>query len=233
MLAASDQELRTEIPTTDCRSRLRNPPAWHRGLPGPSGPESEKSPKGCPRASNPGEPQSPQRVRPGVRKESTKSPKLRFWTLFGLRGALFGDSGAPRGRRPRHTLSDSFRTFLGFWARGAREPSVPGRGVPKSRPDKLMIVSVLAHGQWRFIRVSCGRGLNPLNRTCSFQVISARRANTDKPKHVAFWGGLFRLFFLDFSRGRVKKHRKEVKIYRRGRCGAHFLHSTNSKAHQT
>ena len=82
------------------------------------------------RGLRPGEPQSPQRVRPGVRKESKKSPKLRFWTLFGLRGALFGDSGAPRGRRPRDTLSDSFRTLLGLRARRAREHSVPGRGVP-------------------------------------------------------------------------------------------------------
>ena len=32
---------------------------------------------------------------------SSKSPKPRFWTLFGLQGALFGDSG--------DTLSDSFR----------------------------------------------------------------------------------------------------------------------------
>ena len=93
-------------------------PAWHRGLPGPSGPEPQKSPK---RVRKGGEPQSPQRVRPGVRKESKKSPKLRFWTLFGLRGALFGDSGAPRGRRPRDNpfglFSDSF---------GAPGPKGPG-----------------------------------------------------------------------------------------------------------
>ena len=122
------------VPSSGCReSGIRNPPAWHRGLPGAEPPkESGKSPKGCPGASGSGEPQSPQRVRPGVRKESKKSPKLRFWTLFGLRGALFGDSGAPRGRGPRHTLSDSFRTLLGFRAQRAREPSVPGRGVPKS-----------------------------------------------------------------------------------------------------
>ena len=63
----------------------------------------------------PGEPQSPQRVRPGVRKESKKSPKrLLTLTLFGLRGALFGD-WAPRGQRPR----TPFRTLLGlFWGSG-------------------------------------------------------------------------------------------------------------------
>ena len=79
-----------------------NPPAWHRGLPGPSGPEPRKSPERV------------RKVVPGLEPQS-------FWTLFGLRGALFGDSGALRGRRPRDTLSDSFRT---------RKPSVPGRGVP-------------------------------------------------------------------------------------------------------
>ena len=70
------------------------------------------------RVSRHGEPQSPQRVRHGVRKESTNSPKLRFWTLFGLRGALFGDSGASRGGTP-------FRTLFGlFWGSG---PEGPGR----------------------------------------------------------------------------------------------------------
>ena len=90
------------------------PPGQAQRSPKPFGPrtpkESEKSPKRCPGA----EPQSPQRVRHGVRKESKKSPKLLFWTLFGLRG-------------------DSFWTLLGFRARRARETSVPGRGVPNSK----------------------------------------------------------------------------------------------------
>ena len=72
-----------------------------------------------------GEPQSPQRVRHGVRKESKNAASDSFWTLFGLRGALFGDSGAPRRGTP-------FRTLLGFRARRARETSVPGRRVPNS-----------------------------------------------------------------------------------------------------
>ena len=80
------------------------------------------------RASGPGEPQSPQRVRPGVRKESKNAASDSFWTLFGLRGALFGDSGATRGRRPRDTLSDSFRALLGFRAQRAREPKSARRG---------------------------------------------------------------------------------------------------------
>ena len=73
--------------------------------------------KGCPA---PGSPR--------VRKESKNAASDSFWTLFGLRGALFGDSGAPWGGTP---FSDSFRTLLGFRARRARETSVPGRGVPK------------------------------------------------------------------------------------------------------
>ena len=90
---------------------LGNPPAWHRGLPDPSRPgtpkESEKSPKGCPGASGAGEPQSPQRVRPGVRKESKNAASDSFWTLFGPRGALFGD-----------TLLDSFGLFWGSGPKG-------------------------------------------------------------------------------------------------------------------
>ena len=106
-----------------CSNHSWEPARLARRSPGPFKPgtpkKSEKSPKGCPEAS--------QRVRPGVRKESKKSPKLRFWTLFGLRGALFDSSGAPRPGTP-------FRTLLGFRARRARETSVPGRGVPKTIP---------------------------------------------------------------------------------------------------
>ena len=113
--------------------RLGNPPTRHRGLPGPSGPEPQKSPK---------------RVRKGVRPrggprgcatESEKSPKKVRSCVFGL----FSDSGAHslgtlgplRDRRPRDPLSDSFRTLLGFRARRARETSVPGRRVPNPRPS--------------------------------------------------------------------------------------------------
>ena len=45
-----------------------------------------------------------------------------------------------RGRRPRDTLSDSFRTLLGFRARRAREPSVPGGGVPKTLLWKSLVL---------------------------------------------------------------------------------------------
>ena len=103
------------------------PPGLAQSAPGPFGPgtpiESEKSLKGCPWASGPRG-----RVQPGVRKESKNAASDSFWTLFGLRGALFGDSGAPRGRRP----GAPFRTLLGFRAQRAREQSVPGREVPKS-----------------------------------------------------------------------------------------------------
>ena len=101
---------------------FRNPLAWHRGLPGPSGPEPQKSPKRV-RKGVPGpEPQSPQRVCPGVCKDSKKSPKLRFWTLFGLRGALFGNLGLPGARGP----GTPFRTLFGlFWGCGPEGPGSP------------------------------------------------------------------------------------------------------------
>ena len=124
--------LRIRICFNSFYSRLGNPPAWHRGLPGPSGPKPQKSPKrvqGVPAPPAPGSPRVPKECAP----ESEKSPKTQLRALLGdsfrTRGALFGDSGAPRGRRPRDTLSDSFRTLLGFRARRAREPSVPGGGV--------------------------------------------------------------------------------------------------------
>ena len=105
------------------------PPAWHRGLPGPSGPEPQKSPKrvrkGVPGPPAPGSRRIPKECAP----ESEKSPKTQLRTLFGL----FSDSGA-------HSLGilrlpgTLFGLFWGFRASRAREPSVPGGGVPNSRP---------------------------------------------------------------------------------------------------
>ena len=71
----------------------------------------------------------------------TLDPKLRFWTLFGLRGALFGDSGAPRGQRPRGTL---FTLFGLFWGSGREGPgsTLRGRGVFRLLPWD----SILLHG---------------------------------------------------------------------------------------
>ena len=97
-----------------------NPPAWHRGLQGPLGPEPTKESK----RESWGWAQSPQRVRPGVRKESKNAASDYSWTFFGLPGALFGGSGAPRSRRTRDTLLDSFRALLGFLARRAWETSL-------------------------------------------------------------------------------------------------------------
>ena len=101
--------------TTASSSSLTNSPARHRGLPGPSGPEPQKSlkrvRKGVPR----GERQSPQRVHQGVRKESKNAASDSFRTLF---SALFyfGDSGAVRGGTP-------FRTLFGlFWGPGPGRP---------------------------------------------------------------------------------------------------------------
>ena len=55
--------------------------------------------------------------------ESEKSPKLRFQTLFGLRGALLWDFGAHRNWKRRDTLSDSFGV-----------PGPKGAGEPCARP---------------------------------------------------------------------------------------------------
>ena len=111
---------------------IRNSPAWHRGLPGPSGLEPQKSPKrvhkGVPGPPAPESPKVPKECAP----ESEKSLKRVRSCVFGL----FSDSGAHSlgtvglPGASRDTLSDSFRTFLGLRARRARENSVPGRGVP-------------------------------------------------------------------------------------------------------
>ena len=87
--------------------------------PGPQDPkrvrkESESLSRGLRQRGAPESPKSGPRT-------SKKSPKTQlrtlFWTLFGLRGARFGDSGAPRGRRPGTPLR-------------ARRAQEPGRGVP-------------------------------------------------------------------------------------------------------
>ena len=63
----------------------------HTGSPGPFGPENPGRVRKESRKSTQGQgPKSPERVRPGVPKESEKSLKPDFWTLFGL----FWDSGA-------------------------------------------------------------------------------------------------------------------------------------------
>ena len=102
-------ELGTPRPGTECSRalRARNPKRVRK--------ESER----VSGASGPGKPQIPRRVRPGVRKESKNAASDSFWwTLFGLRGALFGDSGAPRGRRcvcvcpKEHTHTGTYTRML-------------------------------------------------------------------------------------------------------------------------
>ena len=102
-------------------SKTCDRPRPTQGLSGPLGPEPRKSPKRV-RKSTPGQgPKSAQRVRPGVSKDSEKSLKSDFRTLFGL----FRDSGAHSlgtlGPCPGVLFPDSFRTLPGFRARRARE----------------------------------------------------------------------------------------------------------------
>ena len=100
-----------------------------RGLPGPSGLEPQKSPKrvrkGVPPWGAPESPKSAPRSLKRVQKESEAAFLDSFWTPWRTFWGLWGSPG-------RATLSDSFRTLLGFQARRARETSVPGRGVPKA-----------------------------------------------------------------------------------------------------
>ena len=117
------------LPRTEKIKNVRNvhhwePPGQAQRSPGPFGPWTPKE-----RVSrNPPALGSPRGVPKECAPESEKSPKLRFWTLFGLRGrTLWGLRGSPGPE-----VSDSFRTLLGFRARRARETSVPGRGVLKS-----------------------------------------------------------------------------------------------------
>ena len=104
---------------------LGNPPARHRGLPGPSGPEPQRSPKrvrkGVPPWGAPESPKSAPRSPKRVQKRSFGLFLDSFWTPW---RTLWGLRGSPG----RDTLSDSFRTPLGFQAQMARETSVPGRG---------------------------------------------------------------------------------------------------------
>ena len=73
------------------RSTIGKPKAWHRDLPGPSGPEPQKSPKRVRRGVPPGEPQSLWNV--GL---AAGGPGTPFRTLFGL----FWGSGAQKAGRP-------------------------------------------------------------------------------------------------------------------------------------
>ena len=93
------------------RRRLGNPPAWHRVLPGPSGPEPQKSPKRV-RKGAPGPP-APRsaRVPKSAPRSPKRVPKTQLRTLFGL----FSDSGA-------HSLGT-----LGL-ARNRRAFRLPGEG---------------------------------------------------------------------------------------------------------
>ena len=93
------------------------------GLEGPGNPRRVQKESG---KSTPGQgPKSPERVRPGVSKESEKSLKPDFRTLLRLRGALFPDLWGPA---PEYSFRTLFGLLRGSWADsvwgGARRKSV-------------------------------------------------------------------------------------------------------------
>ena len=98
------------------------PPPTHRVSRALRAREPRKSPKRVPKEYPGTGPQKSERVRPGVPKESEKSLKPDFWTLFGL----FWDSGAHSfgtfGALSRGTLSGLFPDSSGVLG-----PEGPGR----------------------------------------------------------------------------------------------------------
>ena len=105
-----------------CRFALAPP---HTGSPGPFGPENPGRVRKESRKYTLGRgPKSPERVRPGVPKESKSQVLDSFRTLLGLRGALFRDFWGPV---PGYSFGTLFGLFRGSRARRARRPCV-GRG---------------------------------------------------------------------------------------------------------
>ena len=94
--------------------------------------------KGAPGPPASGSPRVPEECAP----ESEKSPKRvrSFWTLFGLRGALFGDSGAPRGPEASGHPFGLFSDSLGV-------PGPKGLGALCSRPGGSQ-VSTQTRNYW-------------------------------------------------------------------------------------
>ena len=97
---------------------LRSAPRPIQGLPGPSGPQSEKSPKRVLLGRAPKVPKECASESQRVRKESKSQVLASFRTLLRLRGALFGHFWGPA---PGY----SFRTLFGL-LRGSG-PEGPGR----------------------------------------------------------------------------------------------------------
>ena len=119
---------------------------WKATLAASEGLEPQKSPKRSQeghRNIGPGAPES--------KKSAPQSPKAQLgtlygviWTLFGLWGALFWDSGAPGPNVPtpqNRLFSDSF----GVLGRRARKTPVPGRDIPNDGNSWILLVSNSAH----------------------------------------------------------------------------------------
>ena len=109
--------------------RIGNPPARHRGLPGPSRPEPRKRPKRVRKG-------VPCRGAPRVRHGARTSPKTQLRTLLGLFSDSVADSlgtlGLAGAGHPLGLFSDSF----GVPGPKGPETSVPHRSVPNHRNNK-------------------------------------------------------------------------------------------------
>ena len=115
-------EIKRNLPEYQQTASIRNPPAWHRGLPGPSGPGAQKGPKrvrnGVPRPPAQGAPESPKSA-PRSPKRVQKEAEAAFLDSFRTPGrTLWGLWGSPGPEAPGHP-------FGLFWAPGPEGPGSP------------------------------------------------------------------------------------------------------------
>ena len=93
------------------------------GPPGPFRPGTPEESKRVPKESPGAAPQGPRRVRPGVSKESEKSPKVRVLDSFRTLLRLGAHSSQTLGAHLGGLFRDSFQTLPGFRAANANANS--------------------------------------------------------------------------------------------------------------